>query len=999
MGTVDTRLAFREDMSRRLQAPIRALQTVARHAENVTRRLREVARTRVNPTIAVRDLASRSMNRIRYELLRIGRLSVSAKVALQDRATAIISRIRAGLLLIEGRSVFAIVALRDRATAGLRAIGRLLTYLNRNRARPLVILRDLATSGLRGIRAALLWVGRHVARATVRIRDFARSPLAWIIAQLRRIGSSVVTATVRVRDASRSVIVWTWRQLQNLNSYVATVIINARNLARNAIVWTWRQLQMIGARITTATITVRNLARTGLIWTWTQLRRIGGKVTTTVIDLRNRARTGLLWTWTQIRRIASATPTILVMLRNLATAGLRETMRLATRLGRLVVTIAVRVKDGATAALRMIQRAADKAQGAIMTLVGALGLSLGGVIAQGRAASHSDALTASQSNLYVGNVTSGVDDIYYNGKGGTDREAVAEIYGRVAQQSGQRGDALHRDAALVSKYQALTPDGSPMEITRAFSAMKNSKLDASYERTGDSLAYVRRNGGDQYEDLLDTYNEYATSAAKSNISPEQLANGLVKYQQSGGRNYDNPADALREWGIRSITSIDPKAVEALQDIVGDKETKKMYADLKKSFAEGNGEAGAFDFLAKTQEGLEKIDNPMRKHLAQVALYGTQFEDNDVAVQDFFTGLMEGAKTTGELERAFKQLKASDPATEMMTSWLSLKKVTKDLGVSIITELQPTFKELNDWAKSEEGKKAIDNFVVSVKDLAVALGGALADAIKWTIKNWDKVEPAIIGVGAALISAKTAIPGMITLFKWIKKIFDFLGSPAGKSIGKFIGKVTLLVAAITGLIESFQYVSDSLSFFSTLTDGFSGSGIISAMGAIGTAIGGVIEKFSILNTLKDMEAGKYSDPVPPKKIVSNDKLQDPGNKAYHQFGDKVISQNKKLEKLKGASQGLRRVTVPEMAINVHQDEMILPAAESQMVRDMAAERKGNSNSSSKSTGGNSAPEVNVYVTGEMTFNNGTDEKAFFKKLANHIEEALGKSASGGEAIEI
>lgn len=830
----------------------------------------------------------------------------------------------------------------DQTTQRLRVLARL-------RIQPLINLRDRASQRIRLLGANLRRLGRSSVAPLVRLRDLASFQLNVIKFELRRLGSRVAAATVRIRDFASFQISVIWFELRRIGSYIATATVRLRDLAIRGITAVWNGLRLVGSYVATATVRLRNLASAALA-------RIG--------------------------------------------AGLRA-------YGSRVWTATVNMKDKVTPALRVIEARAQQATQAIMGLGAALGLTAGGSLAQATGAGHSDALVAAQTRLTRDQVTGLVDQNYYSGNGAS-REGVNEIVQRIAQQSKLEGKDLEEAVRVASQLSTLNPEASINELVRPLTAQLNAQK-VSFERTADALVYLQKQSGDQYDDAFDTFTEYATTASKNGISPERLASGLVAAQKVGGWNYDTGADALREWGIRTITSIDKNAVDALTTVLGKARTKQLYTELK------NGEIDAFGFLSEVVQGLNKIDNPIKKNLAQVALYGTMFEDNDKAISAFFNGLMDTADTTGALTASYNELKRSDPTTPLTQAWLKVKETTKGVGEEILTSLTPALQSFTKWASSKEGQQAISDFSARLGDLAEIAGGKLADAFKWTIENWDKVESVIKKVAIALAAlavmgptikaigdAVTVLKGLNSVGKWLATIAGFGESTGLLALAGRMGLVGLavlgVVAAVTALVEIWKNWDD-------YSADWSGEAIAHWFDSIGAAIDGVVAKVgNLITKFKELQEAKVNDDgtvTPGKSAIGalGSVAADANSSASNTITQGIDSffpgyadvSNWISDKVPGLAVGAREIPYDNMPARLHKGEMVVPAEEAQMIREMSANR-GPARMSGGSGAATGEGDINIYHYGDI--NNGMDEKAFYANVARQLREESQISTEGG-----
>ena len=466
---------------------------------------------------------------------------------------------------------------------------------------------------------------------------------------------------------------------------------------------------------------------------------------------------------------------------NNVSAELDGVNRKIQRLDGTTATPTLKVNDGASAVLDNVNSKLEKMKGSVLEIAGAItGSSSGGLLFAGQSAFEMDTRAAAVTGLEVPYITSAVQSIYYDDKAGTSRAAVLESLLNISQQTDLSGDELTEAAQSSSRLNSLFPHADPREITRAQTTFYNA-MGSEFGRTGDSLAYIYRNAGDQYRDLFDTFNKYATTFSKLQISPEQIASGLVAGQKAGGFNYDALAESVREWGIRSINERNDEVLAAYEKLFGKAGAEERLNKLK------TGELTGQQFLAETASAMSASNNLSEMPGMGGLLFGAKFDDNDNAITEFIKGLSTSADTAGELDRQFKTI-SSGPIIPIIESTRNLQGLLEDTGRSILEGVAPSFDRLNKWMMSPEGQKSIEEFIISITKLAVVFGDALAQGIQWFIENIEWLIPTIVGLTSLLVPFFAAAKGfkiykeLLPVFKGIAWIFRGQKGSGGGLVG-------------------------------------------------------------------------------------------------------------------------------------------------------------------------------------------------------------------------
>lgn len=145
--------------------------------------------------------------------------------------------------------------------------------------------------------------------------------------------------------------------------------------------------------------------------------------------------------------------------------------------------------------------------------------------------------------------------------------------------------------------------------------MKNFGVSA--EEAYNIIAVGAQNGADQNGDLLDTLNEYSVQYAALGLSADQFVGGLISGAEAGVFSIDKVGDAVKEFNIR--------AKDGSKSTVGAFQTLGLNADeMMSKFAQGGDTAQEAFF--EVIKALDKMEDPIEKNAAAVALFGTQYED-------------------------------------------------------------------------------------------------------------------------------------------------------------------------------------------------------------------------------------------------------------------------------------------------------------------------------------------------------------------------------------
>ncbi|GLY12211.1 phage tail tape measure protein [Pseudobacillus badius] len=424
-------------------------------------------------------------------------------------------------------------------------------------------------------------------------------------------------------------------------------------------------------------------------------------------------------------------------------------------------TAEITANDQASSVIENIQGRLDQLKGTVITIGAAGGVTGAGIVGTGSSAMIQNARTSAVTGIDRTEAKKMINDIYFKGMVGNSREEVSLSIRNMAQQTGLRGDQL-KTASEISNKIAMIHEKDVPEVDRSLSSMiKNFNIDST--RAGDNLAYVFKHAGDQYDDLLDTFNEYSSTFKDMKMTPEQVSAAFVAGTKSGARNFDDMADAVREFNIRRLEATDDQ-VAAFSKALGPAETKKMFKGFKEGAYTGQ------EALYKLAHGLSKIKDESKRAEMATTLIGTKYEDMKQPILDMAAAIDEPVKATGELNKQMNTLK-DNPLYPITESGRKLEGIMSGIGEKVITAVSPAFKELNEWLDSKEGQTAVKEMAEDIGSLASAVSSTLIPAAKGIVTHWNLIQtPLAITIGG-LVAIKAISWLIVKPFKAIGKAFS------------------------------------------------------------------------------------------------------------------------------------------------------------------------------------------------------------------------------------
>lgn len=895
--------------------------------------------------------------------------------------------------------------LRDNATRGLNRIRDLQNYLNRRATVIRTAIRDRASRGLTRLRSLAEDIRRRPVTVAARVRDWATRALNDLAARVPRISRLVAVISTRLRDEASAGLVRIRATMAYLRWRRAVLRTHLRDMATRGLVRIRRLGDSIHRRAVVVGTKLRDLATRGLTRIRSLATALGSYTATLRTRLRDAATRGLTRLRSLARNLNSMRVTLQTKVRDVATRALHKVRALALRVGAITATVVVKVKDLATRAMARIESAAAGIQNRMFSLGAAVGGTA--ILAQGANAFETDARASAISGISQPQVTSMTDQIYYGENIGTERSGVAQSLVDFAQQTNLQGKALQEAARTSAMFAQLYGKDIP-EVDRAFASAYKNQM-GSMGEIGDVSAYVLKNAGDQYDDYLDTINEYSSTFKDLQLNMGQVGSAFVAAVQAGGRNFDEPADMFREFNIRRNELTDNQ-ITAMAKVLGKARTRELYKSMDAGTL--SGEKVMFEFAT----ALSKIPSEAQRALYATELLGTKYEDIKEPVLAAARAINEPIDASKELEKQFTSMRENNPMTPINDASRALGKTLKTIGQSVITAVTPAFIELNKWASSPEGQKSIAKFTESVAELSGELANGLSKGIQWVIENWDTLLPILKVVGAAFLGVygaakgyqvfKVASPifkglwkvlkvvwsvlkwvgsallwlgkGFVKVLKWAKPFLPWIGRVAGGLV-RFIPVVGWVITAL-GLLWAAWKNWDTIK--SIVSSAFEGAKDIVARG-----VNWIIERINwMINQLNKLSipmpdilgGGSVGFNIPEIGLIETQAMRDTNktvSQVAHESGLPNLVEAYTKNKF---AKGISDVPFDNFPATLHKGETVLPHEEAELIRGMAA-------SGGSQTASPAAAPININITGDNHYHNEMDARQVVKIIKKELED--------------
>jgi TP901 family phage tail tape measure protein len=220
---------------------------------------------------------------------------------------------------------------------------------------------------------------------------------------------------------------------------------------------------------------------------------------------------------------------------------------------------------------------------------------------------------------------------------GADIEEVAEAMAEVSKQTGLTGKALENTTKKGLAFQKKFGLGVNETTDAANTLMKRFGLTS--DQAFDFIAKGLQEGLDSSGDFTDSIREYSSIFADAGFDADNFFSLMETGLQGGVLGTDKISDAIKEMNVRLNEG--GTAVEEAFGALG-----LDFGQISASVAAGD-ELWA-EYFDSIIAGINKIDNPIERSQAQIAIFGTMAEDLGVS---FTEGLSAGVTTLEDLAGA------------------------------------------------------------------------------------------------------------------------------------------------------------------------------------------------------------------------------------------------------------------------------------------------------------------------------------------------------------
>ena len=636
-------------------------------------------------------------------------------------------------------------------------------------------------------------------------------------------------------------------------------------------------------------------------------------------------------------------------------AGLRRANRQAGDFGRHVQAAQNSVENFSQRAKESFKQVATAAATLATGAIAGLGAAVGKTALE---MDDSFAKLQAQTGAMGGDLTAlkGVaQDTFKRGYGESLQEVTNSI-ARVKQNMKDIGNEELADVTSNALLLANTFDSDVNEVTRGANNLMQA-FGVSSDKAFDLFTAGGQRGLNFSNEMFDNVAEYASLFGTMGYSAEEYFGILERGSQNGVYNLDYINDVMKEFQIR--TKDGSKKTSDAMDLMS-KSTQNVW----KEFLKGNGTVA--DVASTVVNELKGMDDQVKAGQIGVELFGTKFEDLEADAVYAMLGSTEAMKDfEGATEKAAESVEGTF-SNRMKKAWrnlqVSIVNVVKSERMSAFFDSMAT--------KAENLVPVIINLVETaipkiseMVDKAVEFGRSIKD-------NWSPIKETVIGIVVAMASFKVAMVGLSVITTVVGFIKAFRAALAAGTVAQWAMNAAmaanpfgLVALAIAGLVTAGVLLYRNWETVSTKMDGVWNKIKQGAAGAVNWIIDQINKLIKLINKIPGVNVPviakvDWGENGAPKGVATSTLVSKPQD-----------IRNRKTS-LESFAVGTNRVS-KDMAANIHEGEMIIPARQAANIRAMGGNINNidklvaNKSSSPSTVGGGNVTFGNIIIQGTGT----------------------------------
>ena len=636
-------------------------------------------------------------------------------------------------------------------------------------------------------------------------------------------------------------------------------------------------------------------------------------------------------------------------------AGLRRANRQAGDFGRHVQAAQNSVENFSQRAKESFKQVATAAATLATGAIAGLGAAVGKTALE---MDDSFAKLQAQTGAMGGDLTAlkGVaQDTFKRGYGESLQEVTNSI-ARVKQNMKDIGNEELADVTSNALLLANTFDSDVNEVTRGANNLMQA-FGVSSDKAFDLFTAGGQRGLNFSNEMFDNVAEYASLFGTMGYSAEEYFGILERGSQNGVYNLDYINDVMKEFQIRTKDG-SKKTSDAMDSM------SKSTQNVWKEFLKGNGTVA--DVASTVVNELKGMDDQVKAGQIGVELFGTKFEDLESDAVYAMLGSTEAMKDfEGATEKAAESVEGTF-SNRMKKAWrnlqVSIVNVVKSERMSAFFDSMAT--------KAENLVPVIINLVETaipkiseMVDKAVEFGRSIKD-------NWSPIKETVIGIVVAMASFKVAMVGLSVITTVVGFIKAFRAALAAGTVAQWAMNAAmaanpfgLVALAIAGLVTAGVLLYRNWETVSTKMDGVWNKIKQGAAGAVNWIIDQINKLIKLINKIPGVNVPviakvDWGENGAPKGVATSTLVSKPQD-----------IRNRKTS-LESFAVGTNRVS-KDMAANIHEGEMIIPARQAANIRAMGGNINNidklvaNKSSSPSTVGGGNVTFGNIIIQGTGT----------------------------------
>lgn len=306
----------------------------------------------------------------------------------------------------------------------------------------------------------------------------------------------------------------------------------------------------------------------------------------------------------------------------------------------------------------------------------------------------------------------------YNQNLGEDWDDVAHSLSLVKQVTQQTGAELESTTKNAMVYRDVFGEDIQQSIKATDTMMKNFGITS--DQAYNLLAQGAQKGLNKSDELLDTANEYSPYFSALGFTANQMFDTFSAGLESGAFNLDKVGDAVKEFNIR--VKDDSKGTNEAFTALGFNASQ-----MAQTFARGGPEAQKA--FTQVVDAISKVQDPVKKNVLGVQLFGTQFEDLEKDV----IAAMGSARSQFDMTKSTMDEVAK---VKYNTASKAIQGIGRQIMTGIIMPIGelalPALQGFSDWFGD-----AIPKVTGFFKSIGGAVGPFVSDAyenIQWLFEN-------------------------------------------------------------------------------------------------------------------------------------------------------------------------------------------------------------------------------------------------------------------------